>query len=409
MATFKLTGGVSKFQEKMITGMVANGYTRAFAERTFRQIEGFGSYGFPESHAASFALIAYASCWMKCHHPDVFCAALLNAQPMGFYAPAQIVRDAALHGVEIRPVCVNASQWDCTLEPAGGRFLAVRLGLRMAKGLAEAQAAQIVARRGETPFRDMEDVWRRAGVSVAVLEKLADADAFLGLGLSRRKALWAVRGLGDTEPLLMLAAGPAAIPSREPNVTLRRMPAGGEVVADYRAVGLTLREHPVSFIRPELRRRRAVPCGTVADLRPGRRITVAGIVLVRQRPGSAKGVMFATIEDETGHANIIVWPNVFERQRRIVLSARMIEVRGLLQREGDVIHVVAEQLTDLSDLLASIGHRNEPFPIEHGRGDEVTHGGGPDPRERRFGRKPRDIYIPDIHIDTLKLKTRDFR
>ncbi len=408
MATFKMTGGVSKFQRKMIAGMVARGYTQDFAERTFRQIEGFGSYGFPESHAASFALIAYASCWMKCHHPDVFCAALLNAQPMGFYAPAQIVRDARLHGVEVRATCVSASVWDCTLEPAEGPFLAVRLGLRMAKGLSKAHAEQIVARRG-AGYRDIPDVWRRAGVPVAALEQLADADAFSGLGLSRRQALWAIRGLDETELPLEIAAGAPAGPSREPEVDLRRLPAGGEVVADYRATGLTLRDHPVSFVRDELQRLGAVPCAALATLPPGRRVTVAGVILVRQRPGSAKGTMFATIEDETGHANLIVWPAVFERNRRTVLSSRMIACRGLLQRESEVIHVVAEQLTDLSDLLASVGERGEPFPLVHGRGDEATHGGGPDPRERGLGRKPRDIYAPDLPRQSIKPKTRDFR
>ena len=409
MATFKMTGGVSKFQAKMIDGMTANGYTREFAERTFKQIEGFGSYGFPESHAASFALIAYASCWLKCHHPDVFCAALLNAQPLGFYAPAQIVRDAEQHGVEVRPVCINASQWDCTLEAANSKYLAVRLGLRMVKGLTEAYAATLIARRGEVPYRSIEDVWRRTAVPIAALEQLADADAFLGLGLTRRQALWAIRGLDDTELPLMIAAGPPAAPaqSREPKVTLRRMPAGGEVVADYRSVGLTLREHPVSFIRDEIERLGAVPCAALPELTPGKRITVAGVVLVRQRPGSAQGVIFATIEDETGHANIIVWPKVFERQRRVVLGARMIACRGLLQRESDVIHVVADELTDLSDLLASVGRRGAPFPLPRGRGDQVTHGGGPDSRELP-GRRPRDTCLPDIHIDTLKVKSRDF-
>ncbi len=408
MATFKRTGGVTKFEEKMIAGMVANGYTRDFAERTFRQIEGFGSYGFPESHAASFALIAYASCWIKCHHPDVFCAALLNAQPMGFYAPAQIVRDAKLHGVAVRSVCVNTSQWDCTLEASEGPYLAVRLGLRMVSGLSEANAAALVARRGETVYHSIEDVWRRADAPVSALERLADADAFQVLGLSRRQALWTIRGLDDTELPLMRAAGTAALPAspREPFVTLRRMPAGAEVVADYRATGLTLRPHPVTFLRAEVEQRGAVSCGRLPDLQPGRRVTVAGIVLVRQRPGSAKGVMFATIEDETGHANIIVWPKVFERQRRIVLAARMIACRGVLQRESDVIHVVAEELTDLSALLASLGQRIASFPLPHGRGDEVTHGGGPDPREL-LGRKPRDIYVADT--DTLKVKAREFR
>lgn len=399
MATFKMTGGVSKFQQKMIAGMVARGYTKDFAERTFKQIEGFGSYGFPESHAASFALIAYASCWMKCHHPDVFCAALLNAQPMGFYAPAQIVRDAREHGVEVRPACVNASEWDCTLEPATGQFLAVRLGLRMAKGFSQAHAERVVARRGDG-YRDVADLWRRAAVPVSALEQLADADAFASMRLSRRQALWAIRGLDDGEL-------PLEMPSVEPQVALRQLPAGGEVVADYRATGLTLRDHPVRFVREELQRLGAVPCAALATRPPGRRVMVAGVILVRQRPGSAKGTMFATIEDETGHANLIVWPSVFERNRRTVLSARMIACRGLLQRESDVIHVVAEQLTDLSDLLASVGERGDPFPLVHGRGDEATHGGGPDPRERGLGRKPRDIYAPDI--PSIKPRTRDFR
>ncbi|MBS0560577.1 MAG: error-prone DNA polymerase [Proteobacteria bacterium] len=407
MATFKMTGGVSKFQEKMIDGMVRNGYQREFAERTFRQIEGFGSYGFPESHAASFALIAYASCWIKCHHPDVFCAALLNAQPMGFYAPAQIVRDARAHGVEIRPVCINASGWDCTLEPAEGKLLAVRLGLRMTKGLAEQHAERIVARRGAGPYRSAEELWRRAGVPRAALEALAEADAFRSLGLDRRAALWAIRGLDETELPLMQAAGGNGAP-REAAVRLPPMPSGGEVFADYRAVGLTLRAHPASFIRADLEKLGAVPCASLAELRPGKRIVVAGLVLVRQRPGSARGVIFATLEDETGHANVIIWPNLFERQRRIVLASSMLGCRGTLQREGEVIHVVAEELTDLSALLSAVGTRGQAFPLETGRGDEARHGGGPDSRERGLGRKPRDIYVPDQRMEKLRVKTRDF-
>jgi len=224
------------------------------------------------------------------------------------------------------------------------------------KGLATAYAATLIARRGEVPYRSIEDVWRRTAVPIAALEQLADADAFLGLGLTRRQALWAIRGLDDTELPLMIAAGSPVAPtqSREPKVTLRQMPAGGEVVADYRSVGLSLRAHPVSFIRDEIERLGAVPCAALPELTPGKRVIVAGIVLVRQRPGSAQGVIFATIEDETGHANIIVWPKVFERHRRVVLGARMIACRGLLQRESDVIHVVADELTDLSDLLASV-------------------------------------------------------
>jgi error-prone DNA polymerase len=295
------------------------------------------------------------------------------------------------------------------LEPADGRHFAVRLGLRMAKGLSETHAAKLIACRSVVAYRDVEDVWRRAGVPVSALERLAYADAFQGFGIARRNALWAIRGLDDTELPLMIAAGPPPRPalSHEPPVVLPPMPAGGEVVSDYRSVGLTLRQHPVSFVREELERLGVISCASLADLQPGRRITVAGIMLVRQRPGSAKGVMFATIEDETGHANIIVWPKVFERQRRIVLSAGMIACRGLLQRESDVTHIVAEELTDLSRLLASVGQRALPFPITHGRGDQVTHG-GPDSHET-LGRNPRDIYVPDIQIDALKVKTRDFR
>jgi error-prone DNA polymerase len=417
MATFKFTGGVSSFKEKLIAGMIDNGYEREFAESTFKQLEGFGSYGFPESHAASFALIAYASAWLKCWHPDVFCAALLNAQPMGFYAPAQIVRDAQKHGVEVRPVCVNASRWDCTLEPTeDGDRLAVRLGLRMVKGLANAYGATIVAARADRPFTSVEDLWRRVSVPSAALVQVAEADAFRpGLELARREALWAIKALRD-EPLPLFAAASAreADPMAEldePAVVLRPMTAGGEVVEDYGHVGLTLRSHPVSFLRDELRQRRIVSCNEAMEARDGRWLESAGLVLVRQRPGSAKGVMFITLEDETGIANLVVWTTVFEKYRRVVLSAGMIAVRGRIQREGDVVHLVAQHLTDLSGELASVGDRDAVFPLPHGRGDQVRHGGsGPDLRELPpKGLRTRDIYIPDRHTDTIQVKTRDFR
>jgi error-prone DNA polymerase len=413
MATFKFTGGVSKFHAKLVNGMVGRGYDRAFAERTFKQLEGFGSYGFPESHAASFAKIAYASSWMKCHHPDVFCCALLNAQPMGFYAPAQIVRDARQHGVEVRPVDVNLSRWDCTLEPAGRGRLAVRLGLRMVKGLANAQGGLIPLVRGEEPFGSIENLWRRAGLPVAALQHLADADALRSLGLNRRDALWAIRGLSDT-PLPLFAAAddregtlrPEAV---EPAVALTPMTEGREVVEDYRSKGLTLRRHPVAFLRGDLAARRMIPCGDLRSVRDGRRVTAAGIVLVRQKPGSAKGVMFITIEDETDVANLIVWPALFERQRRLILSAGMIAVRGRVQREGQVLHLVAEHLIDLSDLLRSVGDRAEAFPLPHGRGDEAKNGGGPDQRET-LRTKTREIYVPDLRPGSgIKVPTRDFR
>jgi len=419
MATFKFTGGVHHFRDKMINGMTERGYTAAFAAETFARIEGFGSYGFPESHAASFALIAYASSWMKCHHPDVFCAALLNAQPMGFYAPAQIARDAREHGVEIRPVCVNRSGWDCALEPAEGQFLAVRLGLRMVKGLAQRDGARIVAARGEG-YGSMEAVWRRAGVPIAALERLAEADGLQGLGLDRRQALWAIKGLSDDRlPLLDAmqardpeeggrlpdgmepdgpreAASPSPIPGDqfqilfpEPPVKLRALTDGRQVIEDYRAVGLSLRRHPVAFLRADLDRQRITRCADLATMPSGRRLTTAGIVLVRQRPGSARGVLFMTIEDETGHANLIVWPSVFEAQRRLILSSTMIACRGKLQRESGVIHVIADRITDLSALLRQVSERDEK-----GIG----------------GREPRNIHVHGRRPNHgIRVRTRDFR
>jgi error-prone DNA polymerase len=413
MATFKVTGGVSHFKEKLIAGMIERGYTPEFAEKTFSQIEGFGSYGFPESHAASFALIAYASAWMKCHHPDVFCCALLNAQPMGFYATAQIVRDAVLHGVEVRPVSVNESAWDCTLEPPSHhgpgnkkeKRFAVRLGLRMTKGLAAIHAEETIGRRG-TGYRSIEDMWRRLRLPVSALERLAEADAFQTLGLDRRQALWTIRGLSDTR--LPLFDTVPAEPDAEPAVTLAAMTAGRQVVEDYRSTGLSLRRHPVSFLRQDLTQRRMVRCADLATTRDGKRLEVAGIILVRQRPGSARGVLFVTIEDETGHANLILWPSVFEAQRRLVLSASMIACRGKLQREGEVIHVIAEHLTDLSDLLRGVGERDEAFPMPHGRGDDARRDSMPDPRESKIPGS-RDIHVGNLSGKGIKVPTRDFR
>lgn len=414
MATFKHTGGVSKFGEKLISGMVANGYEREFAERTFRQLEGFGSYGFPESHAASFALIAYASSWMKCWHPDVFCCALLNAQPMGFYAPAQIVRDAQQHGVEIRPVCINESRWDCTLEARDrddGR-LAVRLGLRMVKGLGNAEAARLIACRIHHPYSSVDDVWRRAAIPAAALVELAEADAFRpSLHLARREALWAIKALRDEPlPLFTAAAIQEASPiaeQSEPVVSLRPMTAGSEVVEDYSHVGLTLRQHPVAFLRSEFERRRILSCAHAVASRDRRWVDVAGLVLVRQRPGSAKGVMFMTIEDETGVANLVIWQAIFEKYRRVVLGAGLIGVKGRVQREGEVIHVVAHQLHDLSAELASVGSRDASFPLPHGRGDEFRSGSPmADPRGMP---KPRNLGDQYGHTDEIKVRTRDFR
>ncbi|WP_292060158.1 error-prone DNA polymerase [Brevundimonas sp. UBA5936] len=410
MATFKFTGGVSHFKDKLVGGMVERGYTAEFAEKTFSQLEGFGSYGFPESHAASFALIAYASSWLKCHHPDVFCAALLNAQPMGFYAPAQIVRDAREHGIEVRPVCVNASRWDCTLEPTGreDRF-AVRLGLRMVRGLANGDAARLVTNRGGTPYAGVDDLWRRAATPVGALTRLAEADAFLGgLGLARREALWAIKALRD-DPLPLFAAastdaGEIVPEVNEPGADLPAMPAGQEVVEDYTHVGVTLRDHPLAFLRDELQSRHVMTCADGTAMRDRRLTRVAGLVLVRQKPGSAKGVMFITIEDETGVANLVIWPSLYEQQRRVVLGASLLVIDGKVQREGEVVHIVAQRLHDGSDLLASLSRRGA-FRLPHGRGDEVYHGSAPDARTP----KARDIYIPDLSLESIRVRTRDFR
>jgi error-prone DNA polymerase len=415
MATFKFTGGVSHFYDKLVEGMVARGYPRDFAERTFKQIEGFGSYGFPESHAASFAKIAYASSWMKCHHPDVFCAALLNAQPMGFYAPAQIVSDARAHGVEVRAVCINASRWDCTLEPTGGKYRAVRLGLRQVRGLANLHGAAIVAARGEDGFASVEDVWRRAGVPRAAIERLAEADAFHAMEPHRRQGLWKVRGMGDA-PLPLFEAvdrrEQAFTPEgAEPHVELRPMSDGREVVEDYRSLQLSLRAHPLTFVREELARRGVVRCADLASIRDGRHVEVAGLILVRQKPGSAKGVLFMTIEDETGVAQGILWPDRFEAQRRTVMSAAMIGMRGRVQKEGDVIHVICDRIVDYADLLAEVGHRS--FAHQTGRGDAAAHGGAPDRRDPGGRTGARGLgtrsCIGPAREQPLRVQTRDFR
>ncbi|NKJ82579.1 error-prone DNA polymerase [Rhizobium leguminosarum] len=417
MATFKFTGGVSRFEDKLVSGMIRNGYSPEFAKRTFGQLEGFGSYGFPESHAASFALIAYASSYIKCHFPDVFCAALLNSQPMGFYAPAQIVVDARKHGVAVKPVCINRSRWDCTLEEVEGTDRhAVRLGMRLVRGLATADAARIVAARADEPFASVDDLWRRSGVPIASLVELAEADAFLpSLRLERRDALWAIKALRD-EPLPLFTAAAerearAIAEQREPEVELRQMTDGHNVVEDYSHLGLTLREHPLRFLRADLNKRRIVTCAQAMTARDGQWLMAAGLVLVRQRPGSAKGVMFITIEDETGIANVVVWPKLFERSRRVVLGASMMAINGRIQREGEVVHLVAQQLFDLSAELSGLAGRDGTFHPPTGRGDEFAHGspGSPDSREKAPpGVRARDMFTPDLHIDTLKVKSRNF-
>jgi error-prone DNA polymerase len=474
MATFKRVGTISTLYDKMVKGMVAKGYPEDFASRCFKQIEGFGTYGFPESHAASFALLVYASCWFKCRYPDVFACALLNAQPMGFYAPAQIVRDAREHGVPVAEVDVNLSDWDCTLfrvghddearsPPQPGRACAppdasshgegvgiepfftiddesppdphtcpspqgrgeaagqssslppspdaeeagvpaiagggsppplrrasqgsihprhaaragdivgdhaIRLGFRQVKGLGEADMRRLVERRG-AGYDSVRDLWLRAELSPGVLEMLAEADAFRSIGLDRREALWIVRGLnraGDKDDLPLLKA--IRFVDLEPEAKLPPMPLGQHVVEDYRHLSLSLKAHPVAFVRPQLLARAMIKAEQLASHPAGQRVTVAGLVLVRQRPGSAKGTIFLTLEDETGVANIIVWPKVFEPLRPIVIGARFIAITGRVQRDGDVVHVVTEKAEDLTRLLGLLS-RQGPEVSSLARADEV--------------------------------------
>jgi error-prone DNA polymerase len=398
MATFKRVGTIETFRAKFIDGMTTRGYQRDFAERCFKQIEGFGSYGFPESHAASFANLVYASAWIKCHYPDVFAAALTNSQPMGFYATAQIVRDAQEHRVEMRPVDINFSDWDCTLEndPSASASLhprhatmksdiwtthALRLGLRQISGLSE-EHARIIERARSRGFDSMRDLWLRTQLPPAVLERLAQADAFRSLGLDRRDALWAVRALqraGDKDDLPLFAR--VTMPALEPDVALPPMLPGEHVIEDYRHLRLSLKDHPVAFLRQELTARGIPPNGDLPNVPSGRRVTVAGLVLVRQRPGEGKAI-FMTLEDETGIANTIMWLRTYEAYRPIVLGARFIAVTGQLQNEQGVIHIVAEHFEDLTPLLRQLSQQPaQALP----RTDHINQGGMPDAR----GKHPR--------------------
>ena len=469
MATFKRNGDIHLFRDKFVAGMVANGYERDFAARCFSQIEGFGTYGFPESHAASFALLVYVSAWIKCFYPEVFACALLNSQPMGFYAPAQIVRDAREHGVEVRPVDVNHSQWNCTLElaredlspplpgldpgihvfsagegrrrtwmagssPAKADFelasptrvkpadfdfrendechgWALRLGLRQIKGFAEADAERLVTARG-SGYPNPRVLWRKSGLGRAALERLAEADAFRSVGLDRRRALWALKALGEP-PLPLFAAAEAAPPDTErpsPPIggrgqrgevhgasessetraaaLLPQMPLGEHVVEDYAALGLSLKRHPLAFLRTDLAREGLVTAADLARLPVDRRLSIAGVVLIRQRPGSANGVVFITIEDETGIANLILWPAILERFRRAALGATLLRCTGKLQREQSVIHVVAERLEDMTSRLNTLRERT---------GDDIARPAAKPPFAvpvKAPGYDIRDIVIP---------------
>lgn len=350
MATFRRNGTIHMFERKFTDGMIKRGYEKEFAERCFEQIKGFGDYGFPESHAASFALLVYASAWMKCFHPEVFACAILNSQPMGFYAPAQLVRDAQEHGVEVRPVDVNHSYWDCTLEPSTIGF-ALRLGFRRIKGCAQNDAEAVTINR-HNGYVSVPDLWQRSGLRPSALEVLAKGDAFTSLGLSRRSALWHVRGL-DISPLPLFKAA-ADRTSSEPDVNLPTMKLGERIVEDYTHLGLSIKSHPLALLRSKLTAEKIAPNAQLAKITDGALIKVAGLVLVRQRPGTASGVIFATLEDETSVANIVIWPKIFEKYRRVVLTSRLMGVHGKVQKEGLVIHVVANKLLDLSHHLKDL-------------------------------------------------------
>jgi error-prone DNA polymerase len=460
MATFRRRGTIDRLHEKMVSRMTARGYPEEFAERCFNQIKGFGEYGFPESHAASFAHLVYVSAWLKCHYPAAFAAALLNSQPMGFYAPAQIVRCAVDHGVEAREVDINHSLWDCTLEVGKDHnTFALRLGMRQIDGLREDDAKAIVSIRdgipaelnphlfapphpaanaspspskgeggddsrsspggglaaesplgpdphpGPPPFRGREnyrevrDLWRRSSVGRATLERLAAADAFRSLGHDRRQALWEVRGLPKELPLPLFDHAETNEAGAEPEVVLPVMPLSEHVVNDYRTLRLSLKAHPMSFLRTPIASKGILSCADLKRSRDGVRASVAGVVLVRQRPGSAQGVVFMTIEDETGVANSVIWPKVLERERKVVMGARLVVVHGRIQRHEDIIHVVAERLEDRSDWLRLLDEETDSMTVPVANADEVKR---PDPGSWRSSPDEEQTPFPLAPADHVK-------
>ncbi len=362
MAAWKRKGDlIYRFGGQLIEGMLSRGYPKEFAERCFEQIKGFSEYGFPESHAASFALLVYVSAWLKRHHPAAFAAAIINSQPMGFYAPAQLVRDAKEHGVAVRPVDVNFSGWDCAVEVVKGGCPALRLGMRLVSGAREPEASKIShAVRTHGAASSMLDLWRRSGATAMTFRQLASADAFSSMGLQRQQALWHARLLRD-EPLPLFEG---AEESSERPLELPSIPPERQVAHDYRAVGLSLRSHPVAFIRERLTKMGAVPCAQLHDAQRtpnGARVRVAGLVLVRQRPGTASGVVFITLEDETGVANLILWSTTFEQYRKAVRLSTTLVVRGTVQREGDVVHVHVSHAASADDYLPRVRSRSRDF------------------------------------------------
>ena len=366
MAAWRRTGAIDAFHQKMVTGMLANGYTLDFAEHCFTQIKGFGEYGFPESHAASFALLVYVSCWLKHHHPAAFCAAILNSQPMGFYAPAQLVRDAKVHGVEVRPVDINHSFWDCTLEynpvtncNQAADPPAVRLGFSQVQGLRAVHIAEIIeARKKPGQFKCLSEVYQKTKIPAKVIHRLAKADAFSSVGLSRRQALWQALALKDMDAPLFDHISPESI---EPTVDLPIMPLGQEVMTDYSAIGLSLKKHPVELIRAELETKQITCSSDLRQIKHGRWVKVCGLVLVRQRPGTASGIVFVTLEDETGVANLIITSNIYDQFRNITRHSMLLQAEGYLEKQGEVIHILAKKLADWTDLLDGYRLRSRDF------------------------------------------------
>ena len=380
MATFRSKGTIGKLEEKMVGRMVARGYAEDFSTRCFNQIKGFGDYGFPESHAASFALLVYVSAWLKCHYPGVFGAALLNSQPMGFYAPAQIVRDMHEHGVEIRAPDVNYSEWDTTLEPCSGgpsspRY-ATRLGLRQIGGLRANAAAQLLAAR-DAPFETIADLQTRTRLTAPLIHRLAEADAMRSMFIDRRQALWDVRALHDAPDLPLFQPGQDE--GAERPVALPAMPICEQVVADYQTIRLSLKAHPMSFLRASLTRQGYSSTAALRGLANGQRIKIAGLVLIRQRPGTAKGICFITIEDETGTANIVVWKKTMAQYRRAVMQSRLITIEGRVQRDTEIIHVIAHKLEDRTDAL----HRLAQNSTAPGHNSPLKKLGSPSPTHPR--------------------------
>jgi error-prone DNA polymerase len=423
MATFRRRGTIGRLEQKMVSRMVERGYEADFALRCFNQIKGFGEYGFPESHAASFAHLVYVSSWIKCHYPDVFCCALLNSQPMGFYAPAQIVRDAREHGVEVLPPDVEFSEWDSGLEDAAPtrradarhfpyrgekRRFAVRLGLREVHGLREGDVFPLVRHSvkarafagANAPLSGMID-FVASGISVSTLEKLAAADCFRSHGLDRRQALWEVKALAKSKPLPLFAFAEANDQGPEHFVKLPEMPLAEHVVYDYQTIKMSLKAHPMEMLRALCDGAHVMTNQSLKDVRDGRFVTVAGVVLVRQRPGSAKGVVFLTLEDEFGVCNVVVWPQTLEAFRPVVMGARLMLIKGRVQRTDDIIHVVANRIDDKTHWLASLSEDSRLLKAPPARADEVTKP-GPDPThlQNSSTRHPRQVQVMP--------KSRDF-